>query len=177
LSLLVLRSPAAAGSPPPSLQNQAPSPQPLPLQRLTKILDNDYTFAVTYPVSSALQLAVSLLLLSTLFSCFATSPSESAPLSEHPTRMRTLHLRANSARRIPRSIATIARRFRPCREDSALSASRMNLRDAPGGRNLSSELTSLESTLIKVYQNKRVQLPLESTLTKNRGEGEYLFCQ
>jgi hypothetical protein len=29
--------------------------------------------------------------------------------------------------------------------------------------------TPLESTLAKVYQNKRVQLPLESTLIKNRG--------
>src|ERR1700732_1154799 len=29
----------------------------------------------------------------------------------------------------------------------------------------------LESTLAKVYQNKRLQLPLESTLMKNRGEG------
>ena len=29
----------------------------------------------------------------------------------------------------------------------------------------------LESTLIKVYQNKQLHLPLESTLVKNRGEG------
>src|SRR5712692_6615572 len=29
----------------------------------------------------------------------------------------------------------------------------------------------LESTLVKVYQNKQLHLPLESTLVKNRGEG------
>jgi hypothetical protein len=34
--------------------------------------------------------------------------------------------------------------------------------------------TGLESTLVKVYQNKRLQLPLESTLMKNRGRGGWL---
>ncbi len=35
--------------------------------------------------------------------------------------------------------------------------------------------TGLESTLVKVYQNKRLRLPLESTLIKNRGRGGALI--
>ena len=35
----------------------------------------------------------------------------------------------------------------------------------------------LESTLAKVYQNKQLQLPLESTLVKNRGRGAIIVNQ
>jgi hypothetical protein len=49
---------------------------------------------------------------------------------------------------------------------------------APGGRDLSSRLTLVESTLVNLYQNKELHPPLESTLTKKPGgEGEYLFSQ
>ncbi len=42
----------------------------------------------------------------------------------------------------------------------------------PEGRGSPSRsLSPLESTLVKVYQNKRLYLPLESTLTKNWGRG------
>jgi hypothetical protein len=156
LSFLIPRSPAAAGPLPPPSRIKPLHPNLFPFNDLQKILDNDYTFAVTYLVSSALQLAVSLLLPSTLLSLPRHFPPKSASLTEHPTRMRTLHLRVYSARRIPRSILTIAN-------------------SAPGGRDLSSELTPVESTLVKVYQNKELQLPLESTLTKNRGEGGSLW--
>src|SRR5260370_23947864 len=44
-------------------------------------------------------------------------------------------------------------------------------------RSLTAPASPLESTLAKVYQNKQLQLPLESTLVKNIGRGRVIVNQ
>lgn len=77
---------------------------------------------------------------------------------------------------LPASFREIPRVEYLC-DDSASSASQHYHLPLPFAALEALQYLPLESTLTKVYQNKQLQVPLESTLVKNRGRGGIIVNQ